>query len=108
MVEIKNVVRRHSHVARARAQTNLGRRSMKTSWLQSLFLASSAVALSALAAPALAQPGAPAAATPPGSATVQEIVVTAQRQAQSLLSVPMSISASTGEQLERAGLRDMT
>jgi iron complex outermembrane receptor protein len=64
-------------------------------------------ALSAMAGPALAQQT-PAAAQPSGAATVQEIVVTAQRQAQSLLSVPMSIAASSGDQLERAGIRDLS
>lgn len=81
---------------------------MQMSLGRSLFLASSAAALSALAAPVFAQTSAPAARAPDESATVQEIVVTAQRQAQSLLSVPMSISASTGDQLEKAGLKDLT
>jgi iron complex outermembrane receptor protein len=59
----------------------------------------------AIAAPALAQQSA---AAPPQAATVQEIVVTAQRQAQALLSVPLSISAATGAQLDKAGIRDLT
>ena len=54
------------------------------------------------AGPALAQQ------TASGTATVQEIVVTAQRQAQNLLSVPLSISATTGDQLAKAGIQDMT
>jgi iron complex outermembrane receptor protein len=62
------------------------------------------LALSCLAAPAMAEQ----AAQPSGPATVQEIVVTAQRQSQALLSVPMAISASTGAQLERAGIRQLT
>lgn len=61
--------------------------------------------LAALAGPALAQQSAaPAAQT----ATLQEVIVTAQRHAQSLLSVPLSISASTGAQLDKAGIRDLT
>src|SRR5512139_639980 len=79
---------------------------MKTAHRRILFLASSMAALSAMAAPALAQQ-APPAPQPATGATLQEIVVTAQRQAQSLLSVPMAISASTGEQLARAGAREI-
>lgn len=52
----------------------------------------------------MAQQSATAAQQP---ATLQEVIVTAQRQAQSLLSVPMAISASTGQQLERAGIREV-
>ena len=55
--------------------------------------------------PALAQSGRPGPA--PQTAVLQEVVVTAQRQAQSLLSVPMAITASTGQQLERAGIREV-
>ena len=62
--------------------------------------------MGAAASPALAQQaaGAPAAA----GNTVQEIVVTAQRQSQNLLSVPLSISAATGTQLQKAGIQDLT
>jgi iron complex outermembrane receptor protein len=63
-------------------------------------------ALSAMAGPALAQQARPA-AQPSGPATLQEIVVTAQRQSQSLLSVPMAISASTGAQLDKAGVKEV-
>jgi iron complex outermembrane receptor protein len=73
--------------------------------VRSLFLASS---ITALAGPTLAQQAPAAPARPGQQATVQEIIVTAQRQSQSLLSVPMSISASTGEQLEKAGLHDLS
>ena len=60
------------------------------------------------ASPAFAQQAAGPAAQPAGVDTVQEIVVTAQRRAQNLLSVPLSISATTGEQLDKAGIRDLT
>lgn len=74
---------------------------------RSLFLATSMLAVSSIACPALAQPADQSAAQPTRPATVQEIVVTAQRQAQTLLSVPMAISASTGQQLDRAGVREV-
>jgi iron complex outermembrane receptor protein len=79
---------------------------MKSAWGRSLFFASSMAALSAMAGPALAQQARPAAPAA-GPATVQEIVVTAQRQAQSLLSVPMAISAATGQQLDKAGAKEV-
>lgn len=40
--------------------------------------------------------------------TVDEIVVTAQRQAQSVLDVPLSITAISGDQLADAGIRQMS
>jgi iron complex outermembrane receptor protein len=71
--------------------------------MRSLFVASSTAALTGLASPALAaQPAAG------GPATVSEIVVTAQRQSQSLLSVPMAISAQTGAQLRDSGVRQVS
>jgi iron complex outermembrane receptor protein len=74
---------------------------------RSLCVSTSLLGLAAgVAGPALAQQ------TPPASRanqnTVQEIVVTAQRQSQSLLSVPLSISAATGTQLQKAGIQDLT
>ena len=39
---------------------------------------------------------------------LQDIVVTAQRRAQNLLSVPLSISATTGEALQKTGLKDIS
>jgi iron complex outermembrane receptor protein len=71
----------------------------------SLFVTTSVLGLAVLASPAFAQQ---AAESPTAGATVQEIVVTAQRQSQNLLSVPLSISAATGEQLQRAGIQDLT
>jgi iron complex outermembrane receptor protein len=69
---------------------------------RTLFVSTSVVGLAAIAAPAMAQQAGGAASN--NTATVQEIVVTAQRQAQSLLSVPMAISAQTGQQLAKAGI----
>jgi iron complex outermembrane receptor protein len=56
--------------------------------------------------PAAAQQAAGATPANPGN-TLQEIVVTAQRRAQSLLSVPLSITASSGQQLQKAGIREL-
>jgi outer membrane receptor protein involved in Fe transport len=84
---------------------------MKLTGAQALLASLPMLGLAALARPAAAQQaGAPAPqwAKPARPATVQEIVVTAQRQAQSLLSAPMSITAATGEQLQRAGIRDLS
>jgi iron complex outermembrane receptor protein len=51
---------------------------------------------------------APAPAAPPSSTGVGDIVVTAQRRAQNLLTVPLSISASTGQQLQNQGIKEIT
>jgi iron complex outermembrane receptor protein len=72
-----------------------------------LFAGASVLGLAVFAGPALAQQAPGATRAPGGPATVQEIVVTAQRQSQALLSVPMSISASTGQDLQRAGIREI-
>jgi iron complex outermembrane receptor protein len=42
------------------------------------------------------------------SDALQEIVVTAQRRSQSVLDVPTSIQAVTGDQLQASGIKDMT
>src|SRR3984957_4438580 len=39
---------------------------------------------------------------------LQEIVVTAQKRQQNVDSVPMSITTASGEQLENAGIRDVS
>jgi iron complex outermembrane receptor protein len=79
--------------------------AMRKSLVRSLFVASSTLVLSSLAGQALAQQ-APPAQNNQGT-TLQEVVVTAQRQAQSLLTVPMAITASTGQQLAKAGIREI-
>ena len=38
---------------------------------------------------------------------IEEILVTAQKRAQSLQDVPISVSAFTGEQIEEAGVKDI-
>src|SRR5579864_5711669 len=59
-------------------------------------------------ASALASTAAFAAAPPPPPSGLQDIVVTAQRRAQNLLSVPLSIQASTGAQLNNTGIRQIS
>jgi iron complex outermembrane receptor protein len=51
-------------------------------------------------------PAAPAATT--AAADDQEIIVTARRRSENILSVPMSITATTGEQLANTGVRQMS
>jgi iron complex outermembrane receptor protein len=51
---------------------------------------------------------APTVATQTEAADVRDIVVTAQRRAQNLTSVPLSISASTGEMLASTGIRQIS
>jgi outer membrane receptor protein involved in Fe transport len=63
----------------------------------------SATALCAFAAPAAAQQ---AAAEPATASGIEEIVVTAQRSAQSLQDVPIAVSAFTSEGLERQQLNN--
>jgi iron complex outermembrane receptor protein len=68
------------------------------------------VSLGALAAPAFAQSSeattAPAANSADG--TTQEIVVTARRREESLLTVPVAITAFSGEKLAKSGAIDLT
>ncbi len=47
-------------------------------------------------------------ATQPNIASVGDIVVTAQRRSQNLLSVPLSIQAATGQQLNNTGIRQIS
>lgn len=44
----------------------------------------------------------------PTSAGLEEVVVTAQRRAENVITVPLSISASTGEALKASGINDIT
>jgi iron complex outermembrane receptor protein len=71
-------------------------------------MAASAVAL--LAQPAFAQTANGSSVEPqaPKTSQIEDIVVTAQRRAQSVMAVPLSIQATTGEQLNNSGIRDLT
>lgn len=71
------------------------------------FLLTSSVLGAALAAqPALAQSDPQAVAE--SVTDSNEIIVTAQRREQSLLQVPLSIQAATGEQLQKSGIKELT
>lgn len=70
-----------------------------------LLAATSFLALPVVAAPAFAQK--PAAAAEANNTGLEEIVVTAQRKSQTLLSVPLSISAQSGQTLQNRGVRDI-
>lgn len=64
-------------------------------------------ALVGVAATALTAPAAFAADAPPEDASsINEIIVTAQKREQSINSVPMSITAATGEDLDRLGVKE--
>lgn len=72
------------------------------------FLTSSLLVMAAAAAPAMAQGTAQSGAAPAG---LNDIVVTAQRRAERLQDVPLTITAVSSKTLERAGvatLRDLT
>jgi iron complex outermembrane receptor protein len=72
------------------------------------------LALAALAGAALAplaakaQDAAPAAANTGDAAVIGEVVVTAQKRSESLVNVPIAITAVTGQGLARAGVADMS
>jgi len=68
---------------------------------RSLFLAS--VAIAAIAAPANAQTT-PSSSNADEVSTTDDIVVTAQRRAERLIDVPVSVAVTTGEDLERLNL----
>jgi iron complex outermembrane receptor protein len=76
----------------------------------SLVVTGSLLALPLAVAPSLAdQPAAAGASSSEGTTgSLQEIVVTAQRKSEGILSVPMSIQANTGEELNAAGITDST
>ena len=67
-----------------------------------------ATALTAFAAPAVAQNTPPANDSVSNSAEDGTIIVTARRREESLLNVPLSITALTGEQLAMKGAADIT
>lgn len=72
---------------------------------QRLLLASavSSAALLGVSAAVAAPPPAPAA----GTTELETIVVTAQKRSELLTNVPMSVSAATGQQLQRIGVTDV-
>jgi len=51
---------------------------------------------------------APSPTSQPDNVNIGDIVVTAQRRSQNLLSVPLSIQASTGQQLNNTGIRQIS
>jgi len=63
---------------------------------------------SALATPVSAQVAPAGTSNNTPSDSLQEIQVTAQRRSESLLSVPLSITAATGDQLTDMGIHDIT
>jgi iron complex outermembrane receptor protein len=72
-----------------------------------LLLASASTLVAGAAIAQDAAPAAPAASSSSGTG-LGDIVVTAQRRAQNLLTVPLSISASTGQQLQNEGIKEIT
>ena len=72
-----------------------------------LLVSSSAFAASAVLAQNPTPPASEAPAAQP-QAGVGDIIVTAQRRAQNLLSVPLSIQATTGAQLNDTGIRQVS
>lgn len=78
---------------------------MRNSTRLGLYLASAIAA--ALSAPAFAQDTATS-DDAQRSAGVKEIVVTAQRKGESVLDVPLSIQATSGDQLSNSGIRQMS
>lgn len=79
---------------------------MKRFDMRAFYLGSAALLLPLAASPALAQDAQDAQDERKGG--VGEIVVTAQRQAQSVLEVPLSIQALSGDQLASAGVRQVS
>lgn len=74
------------------------------------YLASAMSAVTLLAAPALAQDqgGTAASAATSDNTGVKEIIVTAGRREQSVLDVPLAIQATSAEQLQSAGIKQIT
>jgi iron complex outermembrane receptor protein len=70
-------------------------------------LSTSVLLSGALATASWAQT-APSGASTASSDSLQEIQVTAQRRSQSIMDVPLSITAQSGEQLQNAGIQDIT
>jgi iron complex outermembrane receptor protein len=63
--------------------------------------------LSATSAPTHAADAAGASDSDSGTMELQEVVVTAQKRSQSVLAVPNSVQAITGDQLQDAGIKDI-
>jgi len=83
--------------------------STKTSLKSALQLGSALIALAAFAGPAFAQDEPAPAPAPVTSADEGEVItVTARRRAESLIDVPIAISAYSGEQLDNEGAIDLT
>jgi iron complex outermembrane recepter protein len=64
-----------------------------------------AAAMAAFVAPALGQVSSTGNSTASGD-SIPEVIVTAQRRSQDILSVPMSITATSGADLEKQGIRN--
>ena len=85
---------------------------MKTTFATRAVLLASCAGIAAFAAPAAAQDD----IVTPGEGSDEQpevtqgggIIVTARRREEQLLDVPLSISAITGDQLERKGIQDLT
>ena len=75
---------------------------MKRTSNRPLYLAASVAAMCTVSMPAFAQE------TSEDKGGVGEIVVTAQRRSENVLSVPLSITAISGEQLQTSGIKQLT
>ena len=78
---------------------------------KTILMGASALVLAALGAPAFAQPArsAEASATPAqATTTVGEVLVTARKREENLQSVPIAVTAQSGEQLAQQGIREPT
>jgi iron complex outermembrane receptor protein len=73
-------------------------------WRRALAAGGAAAALCAGGAAAQTPAARTPAASPPAASTVGEVIVTAQRREERLSDVPITITAKSGEQLERAGV----
>ena len=77
---------------------------------RNVVFATTMLATATLAAPAFAADADNGASKPAADANtgIEEIVVTAQRRSENVLSVPTSIQATTGQQLQVSGIKQMT
>ncbi len=73
--------------------------------IKGLLLAGTTLCAASYAAPAIAQSGETASETT--STAIEEIVITARRRNESLLDVPIAVSAITGAELESQGMQDI-